>query len=85
METSSNLNFVYKGDKGGNIEKVDIVEDKESEVYRNPDQNPVIALKLDEKNNKLWVGTTASSIKCIDLFKSSISYKSASGPKDNVN
>lgn len=67
MDVTEDFKYVYTGGRDGNIYEVDILNEKYKLIMGGSKETPIIELKMDELNNRLWYGTPNSDIKCIYL------------------
>jgi len=67
MDVTDSFKYVYTGGRDGNIYEVDILNEKTRLCMAGSKETPIITLKIDEHNNKLWYGTPNSEIKSFSL------------------
>ena len=83
MDVTEDFKYVYTGGRDGNIYEVDILNEKYKLVLGGTKDTPIIELKMDELNNRLWYGTPNSDIKCIHLDPKRHQRKSSSASKNH--
>lgn len=60
---------MYTGGRDGNIYEVDILNERTKLCLAGNKETPIIALKMDDQNNRMWYGTPNSDVKSIYIEK----------------